>query len=171
MLFRSKTFGGFIDFIVGVFTGDWSRAWSGLVSIFEGIISGIANIFKLPINWIIDGINVFIRGLNKIKIPNWVPVVGGKGFNISPIPRLAQGTYVTGGAMTAIVGEAGKEAVVPLENNTEWIHDFLNLANANGGLGGSSTNVTNIILDGSVLATATSKEESKRNVLLNGVLV
>ena len=163
-------FDGLVDFIAGVFSGDWGRAWEGVKSIFKNIIDGIANIFKFPINLIIDGINVFLRGLNKIKIPNWVPVVGGKGFNISPIPRLAQGTYVTGGAMTAIVGEAGKEAVVPLENNTEWIHDFLDLANANGGLGGGGTNVTNIILDGSVLATATSKEESKRNVLLNGVL-
>lgn len=87
----TQIFGGFIDFIAGVFTGDWSRAWEGIVSIFEGIVSGIANIFKAPINFIIDGINGFINGLNKIKIPDWVPVVGGKGFHISTIPRLKIG--------------------------------------------------------------------------------
>ena len=51
----------------------------------------IAEIFKAPINFIISGINVFIRGLNKIKIPNWVPVVGGKGINIKEIPKLRIG--------------------------------------------------------------------------------
>lgn len=82
---------GMIDFIAGVFTGNWSRAWSGVKSIFSGIVSGIANIFKAPINTIISGINTFISGLNKIKIPSWVPGVGGLGFNLPKIPRLKVG--------------------------------------------------------------------------------
>ena len=82
---------GIIQFITGVFEGNWSKAWEGIKSIFSGIVSGIANIFKQPINTIIDGINSFIRGVNKIKIPDWVPVVGGKGFNIKTIPRLKVG--------------------------------------------------------------------------------
>ena len=82
---------GIIQFITGVFNGDWGRAWEGIKSVFSGIVSGIANIFKQPINTIIDGINSFIRGVNKIKIPDWVPLVGGKGFNISTIPRLKVG--------------------------------------------------------------------------------
>lgn len=84
-------FQGIIDFIVGVFTGNWARAWEGVKSVFSNIVSGIANIFKSPINFMIDGINSFIRGLNRIKIPDWVPVVGGKGFHISQIPRLKVG--------------------------------------------------------------------------------
>ena len=82
---------GIIQFITGVFEGNWSKAWEGIKGIFSGIVSGIANIFKRPINTIIDGINSFIRGVNKIKIPDWVPVVGGKGFNIKTIPRLKVG--------------------------------------------------------------------------------
>lgn len=82
---------GIIDFIAGVFTGNWSRAWSGVKSIFSGIVSGIANIFKAPINAIISGINTFISGLNRIKIPSWVPGVGGLGFNLPTIPRLKVG--------------------------------------------------------------------------------
>lgn len=89
-----QIFGGIIDFIAGVFTGDWSRAWKGVVSIFDGIVSGIASIFKTPLNWIIGGINDFINGINNISIPDWVPVVGGLGFNIPNIPYLAQGGYV-----------------------------------------------------------------------------
>lgn len=87
-------FSGIIKFVTGVFTADWKKAWQGVSDIFSSIASGFANIFKKPINAIIDGINSFIGGLNKIKIPDWVPGVGGKGFYISKIPRLAEGGYV-----------------------------------------------------------------------------
>lgn len=84
-------FNGIISFITGVFTGNWKKAWNGVKSIFSGIVSGLANIFKSPINAIISGINSFIGGLNKIKIPDWVPGVGGLGFNLPKIPRLKVG--------------------------------------------------------------------------------
>lgn len=87
----AKIFRGLIDFITGIFTGDWEKAWQGVVDIFDGIISGISTILKIPINWVIDGINGFLEGLNNIEIPDWVPVVGGKGFNIPLIPRLKKG--------------------------------------------------------------------------------
>lgn len=86
-----KTLGGIIDFITGVFSGNWSKAWSGITKIFSGIWETMKAIFKAPINWIIDGLNMFIRGLNKIQIPDWVPGVGGKGINIKEIPRLKVG--------------------------------------------------------------------------------
>lgn len=84
-------FSGIIDFIKNVFTGNWQGAWDAVKNIFGNIWEAIKEVFKAPINWIIDGINVFIRGLNKIKIPDWVPVVGGKGLNIKEIPRLRVG--------------------------------------------------------------------------------
>lgn len=128
-----KILGGVIDFITGIFTGNWSKAWEGVKSIFKGIIDAIAGIFKAPINLIIDGINAFIGGLNKIKIPDWVPVVGGMGFHINKIPKLAQGGVIDKPTI-AMIGEAGKEAVIPLENNTGWITELANqLNNKNGG--------------------------------------
>lgn len=101
---------GVIEFITGVFTGDWGKAWEGVKNVFSNIINGLGNIFKAPINYIIKGINTFIRGLNKIQIPNWVPLIGGKGFNIGEIPLLAKGGNITmSGA--AVVGEAGPEII------------------------------------------------------------
>lgn len=82
---------GLIDFIGGVFSGDWSRAWDGISKIFSSIFGGIANLAKLPINAVIDLINGFLRGLNGIRIPDWVPMVGGTSFSISLIPRLKKG--------------------------------------------------------------------------------
>lgn len=102
--------GGIIDFITGAFTGNWSKAWDGVKGVFSGIVSGLGNIFKEPINFIIGGINTFLRGLNKIKIPDWVPAVGGKGFHISEIPMLAKGGNIEKSG-AAIVGEAGAELV------------------------------------------------------------
>lgn len=116
-------FGGIIDFITGIFTGNWSKAWNGIKDIFKNIIDGLVGIFKFPINLIIDGINSFISGLNKVKVPDWVPAVGGKGINIPKIPKLARGGIIDSPTI-AMIGEAGKEAVMPLENNTGWIEQL-----------------------------------------------
>lgn len=108
-----KIFGGIIDFITGIFTGNWKKAWNGVKNVFKGIFDGLVNVFKTPINFIIDGINAFIKGLNKIKIPDWVPVVGGKGFNMNTIPKLAQGGYArANNPQLAIVGDNKREGEI-----------------------------------------------------------
>ena len=80
-----------IDFVKNIFAGNWKGAWENIKNIFSNIVGGFVDIFKRPINVIIDCINGFLKGINKIKIPDWVPGVGGKGFNISLIPRLKRG--------------------------------------------------------------------------------
>lgn len=89
-----ELFNGLVDFIAGVFTGDWGRAWNGVKSIFSGIVGGLVSIFKAPINGIIGLINGFIGGINQIRIPDWVPGVGGRGINIPRIPYLAKGAVI-----------------------------------------------------------------------------
>lgn len=111
---------GLTSFISGVFSNNWRRAWFGVRQIFEGIVSGLKNIFKAPLNFMIDGINKFLSGIGKIKIPDWVPGVGGKGFSIPKIPRLAKGGIVSASTI-ANIGEAGTEAVIPLQRNTQGL--------------------------------------------------
>lgn len=117
--------GGLIDFIVGVFTGNWSKAWEGVKSIFKGVFDSLWGIVKFPLNLIIDGINSVIGALNSIHIdiPDWFPGdFGGKSFgiNIPRIPKLARGGIVDGATNFGnyIAGEAGPEMVVPLENTS-----------------------------------------------------
>lgn len=114
------------------FRNFWKQLWSdikkGVSNAVEGIktiFGGIVNTLKGIVNGIISLINGAIRGINKISvtIPDWVPKFGGKtiGFNIPTIPQLAKGGVVDQPTL-AMIGERGKEAVMPLENNTEWIN-------------------------------------------------
>ena len=114
---------GVINFISGVFSRDWRKAWEGVKQIFKGIVDTFVGIFKSPINFIIDGINAFTRMLNNIKIPNWVPGVGGKGFNIPRIQHLATGGMPEVGQMfianekgPELVGEIGGRSFVANQN-------------------------------------------------------
>lgn len=111
-----RIFTGFIDFITGIFIGDWEKAWNGVVNIFGGIFDMIAAMAKAPFNGMIGLINAFLGGLNKIKIPDWVPGVGGKSFSISTLPYLADGGHVLNGQ--AIVGEAGPELLTNKNGKT-----------------------------------------------------
>lgn len=106
---------GLIQFISGVFSKDWGKAWEGVRNIFGSVFEGLKALFKAPINWIISGINKFISGINKVKVPDWVPGVGGKGINIPMIPKLAKGGIVDE-ATLAMIGEGkSAEAVIPLD--------------------------------------------------------
>lgn len=100
---------GIIQFVSGVFTGNWSQAWEGVKNIFKGAFDGLKSIAKGAINGVISVLNTGIRGLNKIKLPDWIPGVGGKGINIPEIPQYAKGTNRT--PDTFIAGENGPELI------------------------------------------------------------
>lgn len=136
-----KIFKGFSDFISGVFTGNWSKAWEGVKNIFSGIFDSIKNTFKTAINFIIDGLNVMIRGLNKIKFPDWewLGNLAGKGFNFNTIPRLNTGTNYVPEDTLAYIHQG--EAVVPKKFNP-----YANGINAStlGSMGGQNNIIINI---------------------------
>ena len=125
-----KVLDGIIDLVVGIFTGDWKRAWNGIKEIFSGIFQTFLGIAKAPlngiialINGIIDGVNFLIKGINKIsfEVPDWVPGIGGKklGFNIpniGKIPYLATGAVIPPNKkFTAVLGDQknGKNLEAP----------------------------------------------------------
>lgn len=105
----TQIFSGLIQFIQGVFTGNWGAAWEGLKNVFQGAWDGLKSIVTGVINGIIGVINSAISALNSIKIPDWVPGVGGKGINIPTLPTFAKGTNDT--PDTFIAGEKGPELI------------------------------------------------------------
>lgn len=138
-------FAGFIDFITGVFTGDWEKAWNGIKDVFRGIVNLIIDIFEGAVNMIREGLNSI-----SIDIPDFIPGVGGKhiGFNIPKAnwPRLASGTVIPRQSkeFAAILGDNNREAEVvsPLSTMKQAFKEAL----AESG-GGSVGNVT-VVLQG-----------------------
>lgn len=120
-----QIFQGVIDFVKGVFTGNWEQAWQGVVNIFGGLFNSLINMVKAPLNGIIGllngavgAINSLIGGLNSISftMPKWL---GGGHFGLSipyipNIPYLAKGGILSQGS--AIVGEAGPELLTMMGN-------------------------------------------------------
>ena len=86
--------GGFIDFITGVFSGDWEKAWNGIVNVGKGAVNVLISIINSLISLVVRGLNML-----SFDIPSWVPFIGGGhfGFNIQKapqIPYLAQGAVI-----------------------------------------------------------------------------
>lgn len=107
---------GLVDVFAGIFTGDWTRVWEGVKSIFSGVWNSIKSIASGVLNGIIGLINGVISGLNKLKIPDWVPGIGGKNINIPLIPQFATGTDST--PDTFIAGEQGAELITNAKNRS-----------------------------------------------------
>lgn len=122
--------GGVLDFLIGVFTGDWKRAWEGIKNIFKGVWEALWGVVKGIINRIIDALNLLWGALYSVVagiingiggIAGAIGALLGKDWKFSMptkppyIPKLARGGIIDQPTL-AMVGEAGKEAVVPLEN-------------------------------------------------------
>lgn len=144
-----RIFSGVIDFIRGVFTGDWERAWKGVQDIFGGLFNGLVALAKAPLNGIIGllnmaigAINSLINGFNSIgfTMPKWL---GGGSWhpniqNIPSIPFLAKGGTVLSGS--AIVGEAGPELLAVGPGGTR-VQPLTNSSTNDTYLGGLTLNV------------------------------
>ena len=167
-------FDGIIKLIKGVFTGDWKTAWEGIKQITKGVFDSLWAIAKWPLNMIISGLNTLIRGANRIHfdVPDWVPLIGGKKFeiNIPEIPKLAKGTIlnapgrgvpVAGG--TALAGEAGREAYLPL-SDTQLLEE---LGSAIGKYITINANITNS-MNGRIISRQLQQIRNDREFAYNG---
>mgnify|MGYP001623759618 CR=1 FL=1 len=89
--------------------------FNAIATTVKNVFNSVVNVIKSPINGLISVFNKVIKGLNKIKMPDWVPAIGGKGINIPLIPKLATGTNYVAGEGLAYLHEG--EAVVPKKYN------------------------------------------------------
>ena len=131
----------------------FSNTWNGIKNFFRNMINGMIGIFEGFINNSIRGLNTLINALNRIRfsLPSWVPFIGGRSFGISiprvpyvDLPMLAEGGLVTGPTV-AMIGEAGPEAVIPL-NKSGLMGNQYNIT-VNAGVGTSGSEVGRQIVD------------------------
>ena len=88
-------------------------AFTATVDAIKTGLTAYVNVYKSLFNLVAKAWNATIGGFG-FEVPSWVPGLGGKGFKIPEIPMLAQGGIVTAPTL-AVVGEAGPEAVIPLD--------------------------------------------------------
>lgn len=171
---------GVIDFVVGVFTGDWTKAWDGIKEIFKGIWNSIVAIIEAEINFIIDGVNLLISALNTIHfdIPEWVPLIGGKSFGINiplvsqvALPRLAEGAVIPPNReFLAVLGDqkSGTNIETPLST---MVQAFKQAMNETGGSGRPITVVLQVDRRelGRVVYKLNNEETQRVGVKLAGV--
>lgn len=144
-----QIFDGIINFIRGVFTGDWERAWQGVGQIIKGVFDWMVGAVKTPLNAIIgllngavSAVNALINGFNSIDIslPSWL---GGGSWspsipNIPSIPYLAKGGILQKGS--AVVGEAGPE-LLTIMGNRAMVQPLTSQTQNTTNLGGVSVTV------------------------------
>ena len=104
-----QVFGGLIDFISGVFSGNWELAWDGVVNMFKGIFNLIPSFVESVINGAIDLINGILKGINSVS--QYVGLEIGLIPHVS-LPRFAAGGFTEG---ISIAGEAGTEAIISFD--------------------------------------------------------
>ena len=116
--------------VVSAVTGVFSNLWSGVRGWINTIIGGVESM----VNGVINGINGLIRGINNIaEVGQYIGIdLTVSQLSTVRLPRLAKGAVVNE-PTAAIIGEAGKEAVMPLENNTGWITKLAQQINLQGG--------------------------------------
>lgn len=144
----TTTLKGVMQFITGVFTGDWKKAWDGIKNIFKGVWDALVGIIKVPINLIIGLINGLIHGIqaglnfivdavNRLSftVPDWVPGIGGSHFGFN-LPRVNFGTipYLATGAVLppnnpfmAVVGDQkhGTNIEAPLDTIKQALSEVM----------------------------------------------
>lgn len=116
--------------LLGAFGTLVGNLWNGITQMFGQFAANFGNfiggIFRNAINGVLTFIENFING--PIDLLNgFIDAINGAfgfiGVNIGKVDRIQLPRLATGGladgATTAIIGEAGKEAVLPLENNTD----------------------------------------------------
>jgi len=140
-----------------------SQVFNNLKNTITNVFSGVLGVIKGVFNGIIDAINGVIKSINKIKVPDNVPGIGGLSPNFPSIPRLARGGVVDQ-ATLAMFGEDGREAVMPLENNTGWIDELASKLNGQS-KGSDGPTVINVYLDGNKVGGAISNSINDRTMV------
>lgn len=85
---------GLVEFIAGTFTGDWDRAWNGIVQIFTGIWAGLKSVVETFMNATIKLINGLIEGINNVSGAIGIPAIPTIPLYSLDIPMLAKGAVI-----------------------------------------------------------------------------
>ena len=146
-------FDGICDFLLGVFTNDWDTALTGILGIVTGIFNGIKEAVEAPMNLVKDIVKSAIDfildkfdfdwKLPKLALPHF-KIEGSFSLNPLSVPTLGVEWYAKGGVLeeptifgmnpvngnAMVGGEAGPEAVAPIETLQQYVREAVASQNA-----------------------------------------
>lgn len=177
--------------VTGIFNGVWSAIkwafsnawefikgiWNGVTGFFRNVIDGISGVFGNVVGIVTSPFKAAFNGIASLwnnsigklsfKAPDWVPGIGGKGFDMPKLPMLAKGG-IASNATAAVFGEAGTEAVMPLSYLNRYSDLFDKIeASANRVGKGDTTDKTPIMINLHMDGIMSESREGTRGVARN----
>ena len=158
---------GFFEMLDGWFSGDTVKMKNGFIDMVNGIIKGLNSLWSGLYSAVADVVNDIggiVSGIGSMLGKDWGWKVPTDAPKIPLIPRLARGGIVNnpGRGVPAVIGEAGREAVLPLDQNTEWMDILADKVFSGGQI------VLNIILNGRVIQKEIHSIAELRQFATNG---
>lgn len=181
---------GLSEFVAGVFTGDWKRAWNGILYAFKGLINSLIGLLNALLTKLTGALNGVIRLANAMSftVPSWVPGIGGQKFGFGlktvtapQIPYLARGAVLPANRpFLAMVGDQrhGTNVEAPLATIQQAMGTVLDGYTASNLAGHEATvavlrqileAVLGIGLDDGLIAAAAARYGAKMAVVRGGV--
>lgn len=166
-----------LECVFETFGSNMTNIFQGITSMIKGeILTSISmmNIMidslQIAMNSIVKSVNAIIRSINSTAKETgiYLPYAQTQKLERVPIPKLAQGGFVDRPTL-AMIGEAGKEAVVPLENNTGWLDKLASkfaimVTEMNESPSQNASFTSNLIINGRQLASTTIEDFNKEAI-------
>lgn len=124
---------GLTEFVAGIFTGDWNRAWNGILYAMKGFVNSLIGMMNAILTKLTGTLNGMIRLVNNMRftVPSWVPGIGGESYSFGfktltapQIPYLAKGAVLPANKpFLAVVGDQkhGTNIEAPLSTIQEAV--------------------------------------------------
>lgn len=160
-----------LEGVFETFSTNMTNIFQGITAMIKGeILTSVSmmNILidslQIAMNSIVKSVNAIIRSINATAEETgiYLPYAQTQKLERVPIPKLARGGLIDRPTV-AMIGEAGKEAVIPLENNTGWLDKLASkfavmVTEMNDGSSSNNSFTSNLIVNGRLLASATIED-------------
>lgn len=102
-----------VTFVGGKLKAGWDAAWGGFKRVVSNVSSAIQRVFGGAIDKVVGKINSFVRKINSISLPSWLPGIGGAHLNIPTIPGRAIGDSNWQGGLVQVHERGGEILDLP----------------------------------------------------------
>lgn len=180
---------GLSEFMTGIFTGDWNRAWTGILYAMKGFVNSLIAMLNTMLVKVTGTLNGMIRLANSLHftVPAWVPGIGGESYSFGfktltapQIPYLAKGAVLPANKpFMAVVGDQrhGTNIEAPLATIQEAVAHVMEDYSAANMAGHSATvdtlrqileAVLGMELGDEVIARAAGRYQAKMAIVRGG---